>query len=284
MVTTLLHVNASRSARECRKITYRWHLSHLNCAPFVETVEMRHVGRSGSKTSRRAPCARASSPGDKDSDQDRTTSVPSSTTEMNGRQNIPTQNRVKAAESTDWVATQLTRRFGIAGGLAWLGLLTFGVVSEQLKTRYEVATEESEQRDVAIESQREVEGQEGLRYVDQRIGGGSVPSKGLLVVLHFRAYADGELFEDTYARGKPIVYLYGTRPHPGGTCAGVEMALRSMKAGGIRKVTVPPELGFGRNGTSLRPTEHVPGKSGEVPPNATLTYELELVRVSIPPS
>jgi FKBP-type peptidyl-prolyl cis-trans isomerase len=219
-------------------------------------------------------------------------------------------NRMKA-ESTDWVATQLTRRFGIAGGLVWFGFLTFGVVSEQLKTRFEIATEESGQKNISKDSQKEIETPEGLRYVDMRIGGGSFPAKGLLVVLHFRAYADGELnpdflqrqrlnclnsktnrgkrnagelFEDTYARGKPIVYTYGIRPHPGGTCAGVEMALSSMRAGGIRKVTVPPDLGFGRNGTSLRPTEHVPGKAGEVAPGATLTYELELVRVSVPPS
>ena len=192
-------------------------------------------------------------------------------------------NRMKA-ESTDWVATQLTRRFGIAGGMAWLGFLSFGVVSEQLKTRFEIATEESGQKNIPKDSQKEVVTPEGLRYVDLRIGGESFPAKGLLVVLHFRAYADGELFEDTYARGKPIVYIYGIRPHPGGTCAGVEMALSSMRAGGIRKVTVPSDLGFGSNGTSLRPTEHVPGKTGEVAPEATLTYELELVRVSVPPS
>lgn len=101
-------------------------------------------------------------------------------------------NRMKA-ESTDWVATQLTRRFGIAGGLAWLGFLTFGVVSEQLKTRYEIATEESGQKNISKDSQKEVVTPEGLRYVDLRIGGGSFPAKGLLVVLHFRAYADGEL-------------------------------------------------------------------------------------------
>lgn len=43
------------------------------------------------------------------------------------------------ADSTDWVATSLTRRFGIGAGLAWVGFLAFGVVSEQLKTRFEVA-------------------------------------------------------------------------------------------------------------------------------------------------
>jgi FKBP-type peptidyl-prolyl cis-trans isomerase len=49
-------------------------------------------------------------------------------------------------------------------------------------------------------------------------------------------------------------------------------------------VVVPPELGFGERGLTLRPTEHVPEKLGVVPPGATLEYELSLVRVSIPPS
>eukprot|EP00667_Euglena_gracilis_P026455 EG_transcript_31911 len=51
-------------------------------------------------------------------------------------------------ESTDAVATFLTRRFGIAGGLAWLGFLLFGVLSEQIKTRLEVRRAEEGTRDV----------------------------------------------------------------------------------------------------------------------------------------
>ena len=45
----------------------------------------------------------------------------------------------RKAESTDAIATALTRRFGLAGGLAWVGVLAFGVVSEQVKTRLEVS-------------------------------------------------------------------------------------------------------------------------------------------------
>ena len=107
---------------------------------------------------------------------------------------------------------------------------------------------------------------------------------GYIVVLDYKGYADGRLFEDTTARGKPIVFLYGKRPFAGGMCAGVEQALAGMRAGGRRRVTVPPELGFGDRGITLRPTEHVPEKAGTVPPGATLEYELTLVRVSIPPS
>jgi FKBP-type peptidyl-prolyl cis-trans isomerase len=57
-----------------------------------------------------------------------------------------------------------------------------------------------------------------------------------------------------------------------------------MKAGGRRVVKVPAALGFGDRGAVLRPTEHVPDKQGVVPPGADLEYDLELVRVSIPPS
>ena len=57
-------------------------------------------------------------------------------------------------------------------------------------------------------------------------------------------------------------------------------------AGGIRKITVPPSLGFGERGINLRGTEHVRDKeaSAEVAPNATLVYTIELLRVSIAPS
>ena len=48
-----------------------------------------------------------------------------------------TRGKRRRAESTDAVATFMTRRFGLKGGLAWLGALTFGVLSEQLKTRRE---------------------------------------------------------------------------------------------------------------------------------------------------
>eukprot|EP00878_Enallax_costatus_P032060 GHUV01035154.1.p1 GENE.GHUV01035154.1~~GHUV01035154.1.p1 ORF type:complete len:189 (+),score=44.25 GHUV01035154.1:837-1403(+) len=99
-----------------------------------------------------------------------------------------------------------------------------------------------------------------------------------------RARANGVEYESTKSRGKPIVYLYGSRPFTGGMCEGVEQAMASMKAGGKRVITVPPELGFGDKGFMLRPTEHVPDKQGIIPPGATLEFELELVRVSIPPS
>ncbi|KAI3430819.1 hypothetical protein D9Q98_009230 [Chlorella vulgaris] len=190
--------------------------------------------------------------------------------------------RRRQAESTDAIASSLTRRFGLAGGLAWVGFLAFGVIGEQVKTRLELASEEANTKDVS--NAKEVVTPEGLRYTDLKLGGGSPPVPGYIIVLDYKAYANGQLFEDTLARGKPIVFLYGKRPLAGGMCPGAEQALSTMRAGGRRRVTIPPQLGFGDSGVTLRPTEHVPEKAGVVPPGATLEYELSLVRVSIPPS
>ena len=92
------------------------------------------------------------------------------------------------------------------------------------------------------------------------------------------------MFEDTRARGKPIVFVYGARPITGGLCRGTEEAMASMRAGGRRRITVPPEMGFGQDGFAVRGTRHAGDKGGVVPPNATLVYDLTLERVSIPPS
>jgi FKBP-type peptidyl-prolyl cis-trans isomerase len=95
---------------------------------------------------------------------------------------------------------------------------------------------------------------------------------------------DGTVVEDTFKRNKPIVFPFNSRPFTGGICAGVEQALSTMRAGGRRLVTVPPEAGFGSEAYSLRGTRHASDKEAVIPPNSTLQYELNLVRVSVPPS
>ena len=95
---------------------------------------------------------------------------------------------------------------------------------------------------------------------------------------------DGAVVEDTRQRGKPIVFPFKSRPFTGGVNAGVEEALAGMKAGGRRRVVVPPQAGYGAQPYAFRATRHAGDKDGVVPPNSTIEYDLELVRVSIPPS
>ncbi|XP_057791521.1 peptidyl-prolyl cis-trans isomerase FKBP17-2, chloroplastic-like [Salvia miltiorrhiza] len=181
-----------------------------------------------------------------------------------------------AADSTDWIASTLTRRFGIGAGLAWVAFLAVGVVSEQIKTRLEVSREEATTRDV--EKEEEVVLRNGIRYYELRVGGGSSPRTGDLVVMNVKGsvQGSGEVFVDTF-KSRAIALVLGSRPYGGGICEGLEYALRDMKAGGKRRVIVPPNLGFGEGGADL-------GEALQIPPSATLEYVVELQKVSIAPA
>jgi hypothetical protein len=123
----------------------------------------------------------------------------------------PRKRRTRKADSTDPVATFLTRRFGVAGGLAWLGVLTFGVVSEQLKTRQEVAREESGTQ--AVDAM-EVATASGLRYTDLVRGGGeTAPQRGYLLAAAVRVVLGedpaGPVLFDTEDTGRPLAFFFG---------------------------------------------------------------------------
>ncbi|KAJ6392521.1 hypothetical protein OIU84_029092 [Salix udensis] len=59
----------------------------------------------------------------------------------------PAGDSATKVESTDWIASTLTRRFGLGAGLAWAAFLAVGVVSEQIKTRIEVSQQEANTRE-----------------------------------------------------------------------------------------------------------------------------------------
>jgi FKBP-type peptidyl-prolyl cis-trans isomerase len=99
-----------------------------------------------------------------------------------------------------------------------------------------------------------------------------------------RLTVDGETIEDTFARGKPVVFPFRSRPFTGGMSAGCEQCLADMHAGGRRTCTVPPDAGFGSEAYMIRNTRHSKDKATVIPPNAVLEYDLSLVRVSVPPS
>ncbi|KAF8114306.1 hypothetical protein N665_0039s0070 [Sinapis alba] len=193
----------------------------------------------------------------------------------------PQQKRKKSVETTDWVASSLTRRFGIGAGLAWAGFLAFGVISEQIKTRIEVSQEEANTRDV--EEEKEIVLPNGIRYYDLRLGGGATPRPGDLVVIELKGQVQGteQVFVDTFGskdnKRKPLALVVGSKPYSKGLCEGIDYVLRSMKAGGKRRVIVPPSLGFGEEGAEL--------ESGfQIPPSASLEYVVEIERVSIAPA
>ncbi|PIA63704.1 hypothetical protein AQUCO_00201214v1 [Aquilegia coerulea] len=175
----------------------------------------------------------------------------------------PTTNYKTKADSTDWISSSLTRRFGLGAGLAWVGFLAVGVVSEQIKTRLEVSQQES-----------------NTRYYEIKVGGGATPRAGDLVVIDLKGNVEGsgQVFVDTFVgERRPLALVMGSRPYTKGMCEGIEYVLRSMKAGGKRKVIIPPSLGFGEKGAEL-------GSGVQIPPFATLEYIIEVDKVSIAPA
>jgi FKBP-type peptidyl-prolyl cis-trans isomerase len=116
-----------------------------------------------------------------------------------------------------------------------------------------------------------------------KVGGGDSPRRGDLVVLDLKGKIIGgsgssETFVDTFADGnKSLALVMGSRPYTKGMCEGVESVLRSMRAGGKRRVIVPPSLGFGDDGADF-------GSGVQIPPGATLEYIVQVDKVSIAPS
>lgn len=181
-------------------------------------------------------------------------------------------------DSTDWVATSLTRRFGLGAGLAWVSFLAVGVVSEQIKTRLEVSQQEANTR--TVEKEEEVVLPNGIRYSELKVGGGATARTGDLVVIDIegKVKESGQVFVETFGKEKkPLALVMGSRPYSKGLCEGIETVIKSMKAGGKRRVIVPPSLGFGEDGADL-------GNGVQIPPQATLEYVVEVERVSIAPA
>ena len=79
----------------------------------------------------------------------------------------PKATRRRKAESTDAISSALSRRFGLKGGLAWVGVLAAGVIGEQVKTRLEVRREK--QNTVEVRNAKEVSTASGLSYQDFKV-------------------------------------------------------------------------------------------------------------------
>jgi peptidylprolyl isomerase len=105
----------------------------------------------------------------------------------------------------------------------------------------------------------------GLQYVDFRIGEGASPTPKDEIVVHYSAFLDdGTVFDSSYYSGSPIRFSL-----EGGTLIdGWKEGIITMRAGGRRKLIIPPHLGYGEV-----------GYRNTVPPNATLIYDIELLVV-----
>ena len=105
----------------------------------------------------------------------------------------------------------------------------------------------------------------GLKYEDIKKGDGDVALAGKTVSVHYTGWlTDGKKFDSSKDRGQPFEFPLGG----GRVIRGWDEGVQGMRVGGVRKLTIPPELGYGSRGAG-----------GVIPPGATLVFEVELLKV-----
>lgn len=119
---------------------------------------------------------------------------------------------------------------------------------------------------VKLPSTGEVVMPSGLKYQDLVQGSGERIQSGQTASMHYTGYlTNGNKFDSSKDRGTPFVFKLGM----GQVIEGWEKGVPGMKVGGKRRLTIPPELGYGARGAG-----------SVIPPNATLIFEVDLLEIN----
>jgi FKBP-type peptidyl-prolyl cis-trans isomerase FkpA len=104
-----------------------------------------------------------------------------------------------------------------------------------------------------------------LKIEDLKVGTGAEAKTGKAVTVHYvGTLTTGSKFDSSRDRGEGFTFSLGA----GEVIQGWDKGVAGMKVGGLRKLTIPPEMGYGARG--FPPV---------IPPNSTLVFEVELLGV-----
>lgn len=105
----------------------------------------------------------------------------------------------------------------------------------------------------------------GLKYQDLEPGTGDKAEAGMKVSVHYSGWLEnGSKFDSSLDRNEPFSFVLGK----GQVIRGWDEGVAGMLVGGKRRLSIPPQLGYGSRGAG-----------GVIPPNATLIFEVELLAV-----
>ena len=105
----------------------------------------------------------------------------------------------------------------------------------------------------------------GLRYKIEKEGTGAKAEKGKVVSVHYKGMLpDGSVFDSSYQRNQPIEFPLGK----GQVISGWDEGIQLLKEGAQARFVIPSHLAYGERGAG-----------GVIPPNATLIFDVELVKV-----
>jgi peptidylprolyl isomerase len=110
----------------------------------------------------------------------------------------------------------------------------------------------------------------GLKYTDNKVGTGAEAKPGDKVTVNYTGWLyengkKGKKFDSSLDRNEPFAFTLGAHQ----VIPGWDLGVAGMKVGGERTLTIPPDLAYGRQGAG----------GGVIPPNATLLFDVQLLKV-----
>ena len=119
---------------------------------------------------------------------------------------------------------------------------------------------------------------DGLKIIDLKVGNGETVRRGATIQADYTGWlANGTEFDSSRPRGAPLCVILDPNATSSGNCTGVIPGwiegVPGMKVGGRRKLIIPPALAYGSRGASP-----------QIPPNATITFIVQVVSIAAGPT